>query len=185
MLIFFSFFLFADYNNILGPMIKVLLQYLSSSISKLDSLSDNCLPKFSLLSCSNNSRLCRRIFSSLNCRSSLSSAAIFSTSVWNNSLLICVPVLNWSWENTACGVDISVSHSRLKSNSPAFYCEIACWFSKLRSYIDDKTLWTSRNRGCDKSCRSNYFPFFRNENLSLQYMWGKKLSYKISVDNTN
>lgn len=44
--------------------------YLSSSISRLDSLSDSCLHSASLRSISLWSFLCRRMFSSLMCRSS-------------------------------------------------------------------------------------------------------------------
>lgn len=54
--------------------------YLSSSISRLDSLSDSCLHKASLRSISLWSFLCRRMFSSLMCRSSSMYWARFSVS---------------------------------------------------------------------------------------------------------
>lgn len=55
--------------------------YLSSSISRLDSLSDSCLHRASLRSISLWSFLCRRMFSSLMCRSSSMYWARFSVSV--------------------------------------------------------------------------------------------------------
>ena len=76
---------------------------LSSSISKLDSLSDKCRHKFSLLSISSCSFLCNRRFSSLMCFSSCAYWAIFSSSakkcvVWNYRLTlfltICVHVIH-------------------------------------------------------------------------------------------
>lgn len=78
-------------------------RYLSSSISKLDSLSDKCRHKFSLLSISSCSFLCNRRFSSLMCFSSCAYWAIFSSSakkcvVWNYRLTlfltICVHVIH-------------------------------------------------------------------------------------------
>lgn len=55
--------------------------YLSSSISRLDSLSDSCLHRASLRSISLWSFLCSRMFSSLMCRSSSMYWARFSVSV--------------------------------------------------------------------------------------------------------
>lgn len=54
--------------------------YLSSSISRLDSLSDSCLHRASLRSISLWSFLCSRMFSSLMCRSSSMYWARFSVS---------------------------------------------------------------------------------------------------------
>lgn len=59
--------------------------YLSSSISRLDSLSDSCLHKASLRSISLWSFLCSRMFSSLMCRSSSMYCARFSVSVRVNT----------------------------------------------------------------------------------------------------
>lgn len=59
--------------------------YLSSSISRLDSLSDSCLHKASLRSISLWSFLCSRMFSSLMCRSSSMYWARFSVSRKGNT----------------------------------------------------------------------------------------------------
>lgn len=59
--------------------------YLSSSISRLDSLSDSCLQSASLRSISLWSFLCSRMFSSLMCRSSSMYWARFSVSGKGNT----------------------------------------------------------------------------------------------------
>lgn len=62
-----------------------LVMYLSSSISRLDSLSDSCLHSASLRSISLWSFLCSRMFSSLMCRSSSMYWARFSVSGKGNT----------------------------------------------------------------------------------------------------